>query len=344
MATLGHVAVGLAAARAYQHGRPPRWPAAAFWSALAVLPDADIIGLALGVEYAAPWGHRGASHSLAFAAAVGAIVGLVATWFKAQGGRTALLASVAVASHGLLDTLTDGGLGCALLWPFDLTRYFAPWQPLPVAPIGAGMLSPYGAIVVLAELVFFAPALFFALRPTTVQPKAAGLAAFAGLWVLSVWLLISSDPVRESIVGFVLRDRTVYTTGFSEQAFRTIERGVSDQDVQRLLGLPYGEAWFYPPTLQPFQRASETGVASLRECRAIRSENSVVVMADEPAACRALGIQPGTPLAEVRRLLGPPNEMCWQYSRTPGFALRLRLVCFEHGRVDEVIGGWVPAE
>jgi hypothetical protein len=192
--------------------------------------------------------------------------------------------------------------------------------------------------------VFFAPVLFFALRPASVRPKAAGLAALAGLWLLSVWLVTSSDPVRESIVGFVLRDRTVYTAGFSEQTFRTIERGVSDQDVQRLLGPPYGESWFYPPRLQPSQRASETGLASLRECRAMRSENRVVVMADEPAACRALGIQAGTPLEEVRRLLGPPSEMCWQYSKTPGFALRMRLVCFDRGRVDEVIGGWAPAE
>jgi hypothetical protein len=144
-------------------------------------------------------------------------------------------------------------------------------------------------------------------------------------------------------VGFVLRDRTVYTTGFSEQAFRTIERGVSDQDVQRLLDPPYGEGWFYPPRLGPPQRASETSVASLRECRAIRSENRVVVMVDEPAACRALGVQPGTPLDEVRRLLGPPNEMCWQYSWTPGLALRLRL-CASNAAAWTMIGGWAFSE
>ena len=31
----------------------------------------------------------------------------------------ALFATAVVASHGLLDTLTDGGRGVALLWPFD---------------------------------------------------------------------------------------------------------------------------------------------------------------------------------------------------------------------------------
>ena len=24
--------------------------------------------------------------------------------------------------------------GCAFFWPFDLTRYFLPWRPIPVAP------------------------------------------------------------------------------------------------------------------------------------------------------------------------------------------------------------------
>ena len=41
--------------------------------------------------------------------------------------------------------MIDGGLGCALFWPFDLTRYFAPWRPIPVAPIGMDFFSPHGA-------------------------------------------------------------------------------------------------------------------------------------------------------------------------------------------------------
>jgi hypothetical protein len=53
MATVGHVAVGLAAARAFNDGRQPRWPVAAAWSALALLPDADVIGFPLGIHYEA---------------------------------------------------------------------------------------------------------------------------------------------------------------------------------------------------------------------------------------------------------------------------------------------------
>jgi len=135
------------------------------WSLLSMAPDADVIGFSFGVGYGDAWGHRGATHSIAFAVLCGAALGAVA---RARGGsawRTALLSTAVVASHGLLDTLTDGGLGIALLWPFVDTRYFAPWNPIPVAPIGLGFLSPRGLKVALIELVQFAPVLAFALWP-----------------------------------------------------------------------------------------------------------------------------------------------------------------------------------
>ncbi|HYX92236.1 MAG TPA: hypothetical protein VE782_11770, partial [Myxococcaceae bacterium] len=43
--------------------------------------------------------------------------------------------------HGLLDALTDGGLGAALFWPLTAARCFAPVLPIPVAPIGPGIFS-----------------------------------------------------------------------------------------------------------------------------------------------------------------------------------------------------------
>ena len=69
--------------------------------------------------------------------------------------RTCVLAGLVVASHGLLDTLTDGGLGAALLWPVSEARLFAPVRPLPVAPIGRHLFSGRGAYVMLVELLCF---------------------------------------------------------------------------------------------------------------------------------------------------------------------------------------------
>jgi inner membrane protein len=45
---------------------------------------------------------------------------------------------LATASHGLLDAMTNGGLGIAFFSPFDNRRYFLPWRPVHVAPIGIG--------------------------------------------------------------------------------------------------------------------------------------------------------------------------------------------------------------
>ncbi len=44
--------------------------------------------------------------------------------------------AAAMASHGMLDAFTDGGLGIAFLSPFDPARYFAPFRPIAVVPIG----------------------------------------------------------------------------------------------------------------------------------------------------------------------------------------------------------------
>jgi inner membrane protein len=343
MATVGHVAVGLVTARALRRGRRPEWPLALGWSALALLPDADVIAFAFGEPYQSQWGHRGFTHSFSMALALGLVAWLVAKRFNHAPARTALWASLAVASHGILDAMSDGGLGCALLWPFDVTRYFAPWTPIPVAPIGLAMLSPHGAIVVLVELALFAALLYVALRPDAARPRRLFKTAFAGLWIVSTWLFSSKDPVRESVAGFLLRDRTEFTAGFSESAFRSLREGLSSEDVLRLLGPPHGEGWFYPPPLRG-QAAKDTAAASLTECRSIRSERRFVVMAYDPEACRAIGIQPGTPLDEVSRLLGTPREQCWQYSWSSGLALRLRMVCFDDAGVDDVIRGWTMSE
>jgi inner membrane protein len=160
----------MATARAYRSAErlsaaPPSLAAMLFWSALSFLPDADVIGFGFGIRYQDEWGHRGATHSLLFAALLGATIGLLAPLVHRPRMRTGLTAAMVVASHGLLDTLTNGGLGIALLWPFDSTRYFAPWRPIPVSPIGLGYLSPYGLFVAVTELVLFSPIIWFALRP-----------------------------------------------------------------------------------------------------------------------------------------------------------------------------------
>ncbi len=168
MASIGHIAVGMAATKLFRRGRHARWPltaAMAAWSCLSLLPDLDVVGFHFGVRYAARWGHRGATHSFVFALGVAAVTCVVARRFRLDALRTFAFAAAVVASHAVLDTMTDGGLGCALLWPFDPRRYFAPWRPIPVAPIGQRFFSERGLSVALTELVFFAPLFLYALWP-----------------------------------------------------------------------------------------------------------------------------------------------------------------------------------
>jgi inner membrane protein len=156
------MAVGMAVGRWWAPATPGR--AMLGLTALSMLPDIDVVGMAFGVPYGAPWGHRGATHSLVLAALFGLVFAAVASR-RGPFTRTALLGGAVAASHGLLDAMTDGGRGVALLWPFTTRRYFFPWRPIPVAPIGLGFLSAEGLEVAAWELAVFFPLFAYALWP-----------------------------------------------------------------------------------------------------------------------------------------------------------------------------------
>jgi inner membrane protein len=341
MASVGHIAVGLAAAR-MDDGRGPAWRQRVWWSALSLLPDADVVGFAFGVRYADTWGHRGATHSLAFAIVVGLGAGLVARRFNRPAARTTFIAILVLASHAVLDTMTDGGLGCALLWPFDQTRYFAPWRPIPVAPIGLAFISLHGAIIALTELVLFSPLLLLALRRSAANVGKAAIAGFLALWLSAVWLISSDAGLRDDIVGLLVREDTAYTAGFSEAAFRTIRHGQSEEELRHSLGAPIGESWIYSSINQPPEPAIDRSAASIaNECLAMRFKGGALVTALHDEACRKRGVQAGMPLTEVERLLGRPSESCWQYTWSPATRPhRMRMVCFVGGRAASVFRHW----
>ena len=341
MASVGHIAVGLAAAR-LETRTAPTWTAAAWWSALSMLPDADVAGFALGVPYAHPWGHRGATHSIAFALAAGLAIGLVTRARRGPAVRVGLLAALVLVSHGLLDTMTDGGLGCALWWPFADTRYFAPWRPIPVAPIGVAFLSLPGALIALTEIVMFAPVILYGLGGRTKMGGKTAIGVAVALWGVMVWLMVSGSQLRDTVVGAVARERTIYAAGFSDGAFRTIRRGHSETEVRRLLGPPLGESWVYAAGSSQAASAADRSAAAIGdECGALRFEDAVLAVAMDEAACARRGVRAGQSAAEAERRLGRPAESCWQYTRgTPGRAHRMRMVCFARGRVDSFIRRW----
>ena len=140
------------------------WVAGALCS---VVPDLDVIGFRFGIRYGDFWGHRGFTHSLAFAAIL-AVAGLVVVYRQPETSLSRfsvwLYLFLATASHGLLDAMTDGGLGVAFFSPYDNRRYFLPWTPIRVSPIGIGrFFGPRGLAVLQSELLWiWIPAVLFA--------------------------------------------------------------------------------------------------------------------------------------------------------------------------------------
>ena len=146
----------------------PGWPARAWilGVACAIAPDADVIGVALGVPFRSLLGHRGLSHSLLVAAVLAAAV--VALGFRSRSTtvsarRLWLYFFLATASHGVLDALTNGGPGIAFFAPFDTARYFFPWRPVLVSPLGLRpFFSDWGLRVLESELLWiWLPSLIF---------------------------------------------------------------------------------------------------------------------------------------------------------------------------------------
>lgn len=120
-----------------------------------MVPDLDVVAFAFGVHSPSPFAHRGFTHSFAFAAVL-ALIGALALYnWEASFALCFLFLFVSIASHGILDTFTNGGSGIALFWPWSSQRYFAPIRPIVASPLSVRrLLSPRGAQVLLSEVIW----------------------------------------------------------------------------------------------------------------------------------------------------------------------------------------------
>ena len=170
-----HAVVALSLGAAWNRSRSD-WKFLAAGVVCAEIPDADVLGFWFGVPYGALWGHRGMTHSLLFAAAfAGVLVRLTGDSEEAGPQRFSRWSYffLATASHGLSDAVTDGGLGVALLSPFDTTRYFFPFRPVMVSPLDWDMFfSPVGLRVLVSEAIWiWLPCMVFAVVALGLQRR-----------------------------------------------------------------------------------------------------------------------------------------------------------------------------
>lgn len=141
------------------------------WGMLcSIVPDLDVVGFSFGIQYGDLWGHRGLTHSLFFATLLSGTLAVLG--YRREKPATKLMLWVyfflSTASHGILDAMTNGGLGVAFFSPFDTSRYFFAFRPVLVSPIGASeFFNQYGSQVLLSEMLWIwlpSGILFVALR------------------------------------------------------------------------------------------------------------------------------------------------------------------------------------
>ena len=123
----------------------------------ATMPDLDVISFHLGIPYEHVLGHRGITHSFAFALLLGLMLAFlffreysIKSW---QWWKIMLYLSICTASHGLLDAMTTGGRGVAFFAPFENSRHFLPIRVIRVSPIHIeDFFGEWGLRVIMSEL------------------------------------------------------------------------------------------------------------------------------------------------------------------------------------------------
>jgi len=146
-----HPAVVLAVAPWFRRVRPSLIVVAAICSSL---PDADTAAFGYGIPYGHPLGHRGITHSLLFALLFSLAAAFAYARLTREPFRLAfVIIFIALVSHGLLDAMTTGGKGVGFFIPFDNRRYFLPFRPIRVSPIGIDFADK-ATVVLKSELLW----------------------------------------------------------------------------------------------------------------------------------------------------------------------------------------------
>lgn len=123
---------------------------------LTIVPDFDVVGFRLGIPYEHVLGHRGITHSLFFAVCFSGLV----SWFLTRPIKTYtfqvwIYLFLCMASHGVLDALTNGGHGIAFFAPFTNERYFFSLTPIEVSTLNiTRFFQGQGISVIKSELVW----------------------------------------------------------------------------------------------------------------------------------------------------------------------------------------------
>jgi inner membrane protein len=129
-----------------------------------IIPDLDVLAFRLNIAYSHDLGHRGVTHSVAFALMLALLALVMSQQLRCSRAVAFSFVGISAVSHGLLDMITNGGLGIALWWPWSSERLFAAWRVIEVSPLSlSGIFSSRGLAVLQSELLWvWLPAMFIA--------------------------------------------------------------------------------------------------------------------------------------------------------------------------------------
>lgn len=153
---VGATATKLASSVTDVSNKPKLYALAMFSSAM---PDLDVIAFDFGIHYEHWLGHRGLTHSFAFAVVWSCLLVMLFYTSKFKFKQEALVAFIVIfistVSHGIIDAMTNGGRGIGFFIPFDNARYFFPFRPIQVSPLGVDrFFSDWGMRVIKSELMW----------------------------------------------------------------------------------------------------------------------------------------------------------------------------------------------
>jgi len=176
MASIGHLAIGAAVGAAYSRRRTvrPLLPILGF-AFLAVAPDLDLVTSFFGVAPNTPLAHRGITHSVPFALALALTAWLLARGRSPHPGWAGLAVFTALASHGVLDTMSRLGNGPMLFWPATTASYEFPWRPIPGVLAAHHYLTSEAIPTLVIETLLFLPFLAYAFTVLFPVTRARGV-------------------------------------------------------------------------------------------------------------------------------------------------------------------------
>ncbi len=125
----------------------------------AAMPDLDVVSFKLGIPYEHMFGHRGITHSIAFAALTALVIKGIfyrkVAWTSHLGIFLLSFFFLSTVSHAVLDAMTTGGKGVAIYAPFDNSRHFLPWRFIKVSPIQmSDFFGEWGKRVLISEFKY----------------------------------------------------------------------------------------------------------------------------------------------------------------------------------------------